>query len=274
MSTRYRTLIGIGNNPTNDIVSYAISQGWTIPSTSTINAMNTFITSLQASGIWDKYDIFYNFRYNDSSLANFSRINWKNPGSYTLSYSGGFSYVNEGYEAGAIGTYLDTGFFPSVNGVNYQLYNANITFIQQAQSTIGFTNRAIINDISIPSGTQTIYGAIGRAIGGPYIAGALNSVNDQGFLINSIYDPGAVTIFSRAGTSSSNGKIYYNGSIASNTVNVGFDSMLSNSIVFNFTILGSSTTLPILKMAALGGFLTSTDAANLQSYYDTFYAAL
>lgn len=65
------------------ILSYATTQGWTLPSPPVQVNQNFLLSNLKVSGIWALLDVFYVFRSNGDS--NFARINWKNPGTHLAS---------------------------------------------------------------------------------------------------------------------------------------------------------------------------------------------
>lgn len=65
------------------IFERAKSEGFTFPNNSLKWKMNDLIKNMIADGYWHKQDTHFNFAYNNSGLANFSRINWKNPFSVT-----------------------------------------------------------------------------------------------------------------------------------------------------------------------------------------------
>lgn len=121
-----------------------------VPSDSTLQALDTFILSLKASGTWDKMDAIYNFAYNDSNVATFSRLNLKST-FYSLGTSGTMTYQTNGYLAGASG--FLTGYQPGVNNVNFQIDSHSRTYIlyqsvnnaQIDSNTVNLTNNAIYN---------------------------------------------------------------------------------------------------------------------------------
>jgi hypothetical protein len=121
-----------------------------VPSDSTLQALDTFILSLKASGTWDKMDAVYNFAYNDSNVATFSRLNLKNT-FYSLATNGTMTYQTNGYLNGAGGYF--SGYTPGVNNVNFQLDSNSRTYIlyqsvsnaQIDANTINGVNNAIYN---------------------------------------------------------------------------------------------------------------------------------
>lgn len=93
------------------------------PSEDRIEEIDTLITDLKAAGVWNKLDLFYNMWSETEQQAT---INWKLPGTYTLSKTStvghradkGFSITN------ASAGHLSTGWSPSGNGVNWQTNSA------------------------------------------------------------------------------------------------------------------------------------------------------
>lgn len=65
-----------------NILNYAISQGWALPSPAQQIVQNNLIQALISSGIFDQLDALYVLA-NDGGV-DFSKINWINPGSNNL----------------------------------------------------------------------------------------------------------------------------------------------------------------------------------------------
>lgn len=103
------------------ILDYAYSQGYTLPDARTQGIQNAFYRTLQTTGFISNMDIFYVFFNNDTSLEQFSKINWVTPSAHTITTSGTTNYGLSGFTFDGISQYLDTNFIPSVNGVKYTL---------------------------------------------------------------------------------------------------------------------------------------------------------
>lgn len=120
------------------IIARANTEGFTLPSGSTLTHVETLISAYKSAGIWNKQDRLYNFAYNDISLTNFARIDWKNPStSPLLTLNGGLSYVSAGYQGNAVDGYIDTGFAPATHGVNYTQNNAGRSALVYSAGTGG-----------------------------------------------------------------------------------------------------------------------------------------
>lgn len=86
------------------IMDRAAEEGFNIPNATTQTAIDTLITAMKADNYWQAQDSILNFAYNDTSLANFSRINWKNPFSITNLVTFSSDWSNAGWTIGNGGT--------------------------------------------------------------------------------------------------------------------------------------------------------------------------
>lgn len=126
-SLTYNPYIPNGTSKLTRVVGYARSRQNTLPSYSTLQALDTFIETLITEGIWDKMDAIYNFAYNDIGVESFSRINLKTPGRATVTIPYGVvNYETNGY---LNSTGVLRGFRPGVDFTNFQYYSHNRTYI-------------------------------------------------------------------------------------------------------------------------------------------------
>lgn len=158
-----------------------VFQSFTTPPTAARkSAINALIADLISAGVWTLIDIFYIIAAADSQAA---RINWKTPGTYTLSIGAGSPTfaADRGYTGDGTASYLSTGFDPSVNGVNYVLNTAFIgawARAQQAASTnlvgrlgatqaMGINARSVTNNcaVQLNGAATTLSVAMSTAIG-------------------------------------------------------------------------------------------------------------
>jgi hypothetical protein len=82
------------------------------------NLANTLVTALKSAGVWSKLDILYVFAVGNRANA---RVNWKNPGTYTITEVGSMSWTADRHFTAANNTsnYLKTGWRP-FDGGTYQ----------------------------------------------------------------------------------------------------------------------------------------------------------
>ena len=138
------------------LVGRGVGGSVTLPSNSTLQALDTLIATLKTSGIWDKMDAIYNFAYNDTNVAGFSRLNLKST-FYSLAVNGTMTYQANGYLAGAGSSYL-SGYQPGTNNIQYQVESFSRTHIlyqsaSGAQIDINTVNG--VNDTFYNSNTNT-----------------------------------------------------------------------------------------------------------------------
>jgi hypothetical protein len=107
-----------GSTELTQVIGRAFANSIAVPPDATLQALDTFILALKASGTWDKMDAVYNFAYNNVNFATFSRLNLKNTLN-SLGTNGTMTYQTNGYLAGAGSSYL-TGYRPGVSNVQYQ----------------------------------------------------------------------------------------------------------------------------------------------------------
>lgn len=141
-------------------IDYATLQGWTLPSAGTLTKLNDFATS--ASTNISEADVFYIMRMNDANLGNFARINWKNPGTNTITVVSGAVYGTGGYAGDATADYLNTNWQPA-NGVKYTLNDS--AFIMSKTGTLtGGTKipMGVIKTTATASRARVYYNAVFR----------------------------------------------------------------------------------------------------------------
>jgi hypothetical protein len=95
----------------------------TAPDAARQQLISDHIIALKAAGIWSLLDIYYILAAHHEQA---SRLNWKSPGDFTLTANGTITFTTDrGWQGDGTG-YLDTGWIPSVNGVNYTLNDASL----------------------------------------------------------------------------------------------------------------------------------------------------
>lgn len=129
-----------GYTPVNvelqEIINRGSYEGFTIPTPTQLGYCDTLITDLKNDGVWDLSDVYFNFAYNDLTLEQFARINWKNPyGRLSICYYvNSLVYQTTGIKGNpATNGYVDTNYNPNASGNNYTLNNAGrIIIISEA----------------------------------------------------------------------------------------------------------------------------------------------
>lgn len=103
------------------ILSYAITQGYTLPSENQQVLQNQLIIDLKNAGIWDKLDTFAVFATDGN--ADFALIDWKKLSQYTAFNSPTFS-TNGGFAGNGTSSYINSE-FSGIIGVNFTLNAAS-----------------------------------------------------------------------------------------------------------------------------------------------------
>ena len=127
------------------ILSYATSQGYTLPPMSAQTIQNTLLYNLKLNNLWNKMDVFYLFEQStgiSDTLKDFSKINWKTPSSFYIGEQGTYSSYfqnNLGWKGGiSVGSEfnLSTTFNPTTNGSGYTLNDAHVmVWVNQEQTS-------------------------------------------------------------------------------------------------------------------------------------------
>jgi hypothetical protein len=104
------------------VLTYATTQGYTLPSAGQQILQNQLIVDLKAGGIWNKLDTFAVFATDGDS--DFALIDWIRLSDYTAVNSPTFT-TNQGFQGNGTSSFIDTNFNPSTQGVNFQNDNAS-----------------------------------------------------------------------------------------------------------------------------------------------------
>lgn len=132
--------LGINIHPKfQEILDVAQSNGFTIPSIDKIIAGSRLMENLDNNGFIDNCAMMYVNVWNDISLENFSKIDWKRK--IVSTYNGGYIYESFGVRGNKLNAYHNYLFNPaSVNSPNYQLNNACDVYYRSRKKSAGGTN--------------------------------------------------------------------------------------------------------------------------------------
>lgn len=107
------------------VLDRATTLGYTLPSVALRQKQSQLVSDLKDYGVWTLIDILYVFRNNDSTLGNFSKLNWKSPSDFEITHTSAPTYTVNGWDGNGTSNFLTTNWAPSANGVNYLLNNAS-----------------------------------------------------------------------------------------------------------------------------------------------------
>lgn len=120
-----RRTLGTGTPPE----ALALFAAMTVPPTAArAEAITATIIELKKSDVWRVLDVLYVHAAADLQAA---LLNWKDPGRFTAVHSGGGTLTFEA-DLGVTSdgtSYLDTGWNPATNGVNFRLHAAHLGIV-------------------------------------------------------------------------------------------------------------------------------------------------
>jgi hypothetical protein len=105
------------------VLTYATTQGYTLPSFGQRLLQNQLVIDLKAAGIWNKLDSFGVFATNGSS--DFALIDWKRLSLLTAVNSPSFT-TNEGFNSNGTSSYINSNYNPFIDGINYTQNSASL----------------------------------------------------------------------------------------------------------------------------------------------------
>lgn len=249
------------------ILTFAQNQGFTLPSDSCKFLQNNYIKRLKEVGIWQLLDILYVFA-NDTPDLNFGRINWKNPGLFTLTQVGNPVNINKvGFHCngdGAANRFL-TGWTPSTHGINYKLNEASITQVLNSnQQLLGR------GDFGVLAGSNST--GLNPAEPGGSLRNGINS----GIVYNSggIVDTSGFWHMYRTGSLGTDGKIFRNGNQLRATLAAANTASLPTT-QFSVGSLGGETYLSNrqISMVCAGSSLVGLELVH-STEWNTYFNAL
>lgn len=229
----------------------------TQPTTARMALINTLIAGLKTDDLWTRFDLFYVLAAHDSQAG---RLNWKSPGTYTLSENGTGTWTTDRDWAGN-GTdgWLGAGVAPSA-----------LTQFQQ-NSAVAFTWSRTVAQSAVP--------VFGIGTGTSFHVHPRNTSDQFAYRINQATttttantDGSGLFAVSRTGASATQG--YRNGAALGSAGSVA--SVAPSSTVVGISIGRNNSTYSSVACAAagVGSALDATQQANLYTRLNTFMTAI
>lgn len=107
------------------VLDRSAALGYALPSAGQQIKQNQLVLALKLAGVWALLDILYILATDGDS--DFATLNWKVPTSFKLTKINSPTFTNNiGFNGNGTTSYLQTGFIPGTDGVNYTLINASI----------------------------------------------------------------------------------------------------------------------------------------------------
>jgi hypothetical protein len=244
------------NNELQQVINRAYAEGFTLPSTTILGYCDTLITEMKNDNVWDFSDVYFNFAYNDLTLTDWSRINWKNPyGVLGLAnVVGTITYQTNGFKSAGTGGYIDTRFVMSQSSINFKLNNAGSMIVQ---SQIGS---------SLDNSSNYVYEgssnfALRASSVSPFVA-----INSAFFQFPSATGNRTVGLKALMRDSSTDVRMFAN---LTNYTHTQASTGLSTGAHILFSINNPSND-SCVATHWLGASLTNTQITNFRTYYNTF----
>lgn len=232
-----------------NIVNAANSLGYTLPNFSTLRSMDALIRSMKSALIWDKLDIYYQFAYNNGSLANFSLINWKNPSSNATT-GGTMVYGTTGYTGNGTTGFINTNFNPTVGTNNFTQNSASRTMVVASNTTTGSLDGTLTGVVNRMNATTTNAHRINAN------ANMAASVNMGGTGLKMAVRTDASNMFFVNNSTQTTGTL-----ASSAPTNASFTILLNTATAF-----GTAT----VSNYFIGSALTYTDSQNFRTIYNNY----
>lgn len=121
----------------DSVLVYAQSQGFALPSWPQRVKDSNFVKGGKTAGWWYKQPVFYSF-YSDAATSDFTRINWMNPGTFTITAVGGMTWAaNVGWSSNGSTGYLSTNWNPATNGLGKFTQNSAAMYVDVQTPGVG-----------------------------------------------------------------------------------------------------------------------------------------
>lgn len=252
-----------GYTPVNDelqqIINRAFAEGFTLPSTTVLGYCDTLITNMKNDGVWNLTDVYFNFAYNDVTLANWARINWKNPygGLGIASLVGlGITYQTNGFKSNGTGSLISTNFNPAIASFNFTLNNAG-TMI-----TISQIGTSLDNTFAYVYHTNGGSWEFRASAGNPFVS--INSSTFSQFpsgTSNRITGTKAIMRDNSTNVRRIEGATVFTNTVTANSFGSG------NMSIWNSSNPGNDS---CVSQFWAGSSLTNSQIQNFRTYYNTF----
>ena len=225
--------------------------------------VDALVTGLKSDGLWSKLDVLYLLAAGATTAA---LVNWKAPGTYDLTPVNNPTFMaNGGYQGNASSSWLDTGFNPATNGVQYtqnahsigvrveQLVNQNSRAHMGATDESG-NDALLLEDMATAERHYFVSNGVQVFVSPPRLTGLLAGTRVNANVL----------------------EIYRRGSLLASASFEGPGSVSANLAILANGTSGGAIDFSDARVSAAfcGGLLTATDHANLNTRINTYMAGL
>lgn len=148
------------------VLDYMTSEGYTLPTATTQEYQNTLVADLKSAGVWSKLDSFSVFATDGDSDA--ALVDWKRLVTMTAVNAPTFTSL-EGFTGDGVSAYIDTGYNPTTDGVNYTINDASVFWYKRERNTFSgvyislssFSSLVILNQAAVAQRINTLTSNMG-----------------------------------------------------------------------------------------------------------------
>lgn len=246
------------------VLDRATALGYTKPSPATQVKQNTLLVAMKNAGIFANLNLFYCFAANDSSLTNFSKLNWISPSTFELSVVSTPTYGVNGWTGNGIDAYLNTAWDPTSNGASIYVLNSASAFcyindnVNEAKNAFGMGN----------VGSSRLCHFVPSSGGS-----ATYSVNHTG--LNTVANASSIGFYQVQRPDASNEKLWKDGAEINNTAVASNAISTQDMAILAWNANGSVTqfTTRTLGCFGIGASLAGNEAA-LYTAWNTYRTSL
>jgi len=251
------------------ILSYATTQGYTLPSAPQQTLQNQLVIDLKTAGVWSKLDTFAVFATDGDS--DFALIDWIRLTDYTAINSPTFT-TNQGFTGNGSSSYIDINFQP-INGTNYAQNSAHFMVYCYANDSSSTYYGGALD--TTPSVIRSLnFG--GRDGANRFSTVAINSTAADLTSNNSVTDDTGFNLITR--TNSTTVKAYKDNTLISTFTNSS--SLTSYQLARNIFLLarnlnGAANSFATRKLSIIGiGNDVDSLSNNYYTIVDNYYNSL
>jgi hypothetical protein len=219
---------------------------------------NTLVKALVDASLWSgKFDLFYVFA-NVTNDASEAQINWITPGTYNCANISNTAFMAlEGFKGDGVADYLNTGWDPSANSVNYDLSTCSMGLYQRLNidentAAMGAYGNEDSQTYMQTRNSNTIYGMINSGEGN-YVT----ITNSLGLLVLNRIDASYMSF-------------YQNGTQLSNNSRADIRMIPSSTFHILTQKNWGGYSNNQVSMAFVGGLLSAVDISMLNSTFETY----
>ena len=236
------------------IINRANSEGFTLPSASSLRKLDSFIRTLKVAGVWQVSDYLRINAFNNLTCENFARINLVNPNGSLASIFGGISYQLNGFKGNASNGYIDS----------------NVNLVTATHYSLNSASRLHVIAEAADSFSKVADGIVGTNFNGSVLTSSGLVRINQGANTYTTHDLTGIGLRGGVRTSASNIDLYVGNTVTSR---VSSSTALQSGNQVEFRAQSSYSNCCI-AFTFYGAALTSTQVETLRVAFNTYLTGI